>query len=121
MFVFKYFPGLEYICLKFKYFQVLSRSVGTLFNSPCNQFVLLLFSPVSLEGLVFLVLQSCPSGPLDDKYYRRYIIYDMKNEWKTKKSPQWILLDVKGIQIFRILNYFYATNLICDTDPVNFF
>ncbi len=92
-----------------------------IFNSPCNQFVLLLYSPVSLEGLVFLVLQSCPSGPLDDKYYRRYIIYDMKNEWKTKKTPQWILLDVKGIQIFRILNYFYATNLICDIDPVNFF
>ncbi len=34
MFVFKYFPGLESICLKFKYFQVLSRSVGTLYERP---------------------------------------------------------------------------------------
>ncbi len=32
MFVFKYFPGLESICLKSKYFQVLSRSVGTLYT-----------------------------------------------------------------------------------------
>jgi len=48
------------------------------FNSPCNnllkfyQFVCCYALPVSLEGLVFLVLQSCPSGPSDDKDYRKY-------------------------------------------------
>ncbi len=89
-----------------------------IFNSPCNQFVLLLRSPASLEGLVFLVLPSGPSGPLNDKYYRRYVICDMKNDWKTKKSPQWILFGVKGKQIFRTINYLYAINLICDIDPV---
>ncbi len=42
MFVFKYFPGLEYICLKFKYFQVLSRSVGTLHNKVSKYYLVFL-------------------------------------------------------------------------------
>lgn len=44
------------------------------------QFVLSLCLPVSLEGLVFLDLQSHPSGPSDDKEHRKYDIWHKKNK-----------------------------------------